>query len=365
MFGCKRKRLWPSLITIAMLFAVMRYTRHYHQDFGDVMSDKETHKFPSNGLLFPAPLGRGVSSEGRGNVSNLGHRGVPNEDHAYTSRLPQDKFFLLETSLRNASVISRSNTSWAPDDGACKGDTNFVKTVLHSPAGDTPIYVHPTTEDMWVSATIIKGEVWEGDLVTQFYNFFKQDDELVLVDIGGNIGVYGLTIAKMGRKVVLVEPLLKNVKKLCHSVRDGNYTNAYIVHNAVSNTRGKVAFGSYARNVGGTYVKPVTSDSEETARTMLLDDLLEVFHFHKVAIKIDVEGHEDEVLLGADTFFSKVDVRYILMEWNTHQNKPEAKYIIEYLTKHKMAPVHPIKEHMLPLNRSREWPGDVIWKKGT
>ncbi|XP_046554178.1 uncharacterized protein LOC124263561 [Haliotis rubra] len=334
MFGCRRKRFWPSLIAVAMLFAVMRYTLHHYQDLGDVMSHKHVHRFSSNGLLSSSSLGRRQS---------LTHR---------------------DTSLIGASVISRSNTSWSRDGSACIGDTNFVKTVLHSPAGDTPIYVHPASEDIWVSATIIKGEVWEGDLVTKFYNFFKQDDDLVLVDIGGNIGVYGLTIAKMGRKAVLVEPLLKNVKKLCHSIRDGNYTNAYIVHNAVSNTRVKVALGSSARNVGGTYVKPVTSDSEETAQTILLDDLLEVFQFYKVAMKMDVEGHEDEVLLGAETFFSKVDVRYVLMEWNTHQNKPEAKNIIEFLTKHNMVPVHPIKEHMLPLNRSEDWPGDVIWKKG-
>ncbi|XP_071095728.1 uncharacterized protein [Haliotis cracherodii] len=352
MLGCRRKRLWTSLLVVAILFGVIRCTLHYYKDVDNVMPHNQAQSFTSKG------------GQGHGSVSNQGHVSVSNRDGAYdSSRLVQDKYFLRETSLIGATVISRSNTSWSRDDGACNGDTSFVKTVLHSPAGDTPIYVHPMSEDIWVSATIIKGQVWEGDLVTKFYNYFKQDDELVLVDIGGNIGVYGLTIARMGRKAVLVEPLLKNVKKLCHSIRDGNYSHVYIVHNAVSNTRVKVEFGSYANNVGGTYVKPVTSESRETAQSLLLGDLLEVFQLRKVAMKMDIEGHEDEALLGADTFFAKVDVRYLLMEWNTHINKSEAKHIIGFLTKHNMVPVHPVNEHMLALNGSGQWPGDVLWKK--
>jgi hypothetical protein len=33
---------------------------------------------------------------------------------------------------------------------------------------------------------------------------------------------------------------------------------------------------------------------------------------------MDVEGFEHKVLLGAEKFFQKLDVRGIIMEWNWH-----------------------------------------------
>jgi FkbM family methyltransferase len=55
--------------------------------------------------------------------------------------------------------------------------------------------------------------------------------------------------------------------------------------------------------------------------TVKVDDILdlpEISHFHEVFIKMDVEGFEHKVLLGAEKFFQKLDVRGIIMEWVSH-----------------------------------------------
>ncbi|XP_067667257.1 uncharacterized protein [Haliotis asinina] len=183
--------------------------------------------------------------------------------------------FLLKSELVGATVVMRSATDWSREDGTCDGDEHYVKTVLHSPAGDLPIFVHPKKIDMIVSRYVIEGKVWEHDQIKKFHDIAKQDGDMQFVDIGGNIGIYGLTIAKLGRTVLFVEPLLKNVQKLCNSVRAGKYSDVYVIHNALSSTRFKVGFRTYEGNVGATKVKNASS-SGETAQAVLLDDLLEV-----------------------------------------------------------------------------------------
>ncbi|XP_067678179.1 uncharacterized protein [Haliotis asinina] len=272
--------------------------------------------------------------------------------------------FLLKSELVGATVVTRSATNWSREDGTCDGDEHYVKTVLHSPAGDLPIFVHPKKIDVYVSGNIIDGRVWEHDQVRRFHDIAKQDGDMQFVDIGGNIGVYGLTIAKLGRTVLFVEPLLKNVQKLCNSVRAGKYSDVYVIHNALSSTRFKVGFGTYEGNVGGTYVKNASS-SGETAQAVLLDDLLEVFKLKKVAIKLDVETHEAKVLLGGDKFFKSVDVRYLQLEWGPHKNDPDGRDIIDFLTRHFMKPYHPATDQLLDTKDYSTWPGDVFWKKAT
>ncbi|XP_071095731.1 uncharacterized protein [Haliotis cracherodii] len=273
--------------------------------------------------------------------------------------------FLLKPSLSGATVVTRSATDWSRDDGTCEGDQNFVRTVLHSAAGDLPIFVHPKKMDVWVSGNILDGRVWEQEHVKRFHDVVKQDGDLEFVDIGGNIGVYGLTIAKLGRKVLFVEPLLKNIQKLCSSVRAGKYTDVYVIHNALSSTRFKVGFGTYEGNVGGTYVKNTTSETGETAQAVLLDDILEVFKLKKVAIKLDVETHEAKVLLGGDNFFKSVDVRYLQLEWGPHKKDPDGREIINFLTAHFMKPYHPATGQLLDTKDYSAWPGDIFWKKTT
>ncbi|XP_046558139.1 uncharacterized protein LOC124267268 [Haliotis rubra] len=231
-------------------------------------------------------------------------------------------------------------------------------------SGDLPIFVHPKKMDMIVSRYVIEGSMWEHDQVRRFHDIVKQDDDLQFVDIGGNIGVYGLTMAKLGRTVLFVEPLLINVQKLCNSVRAGKYPDVYVIHNALSSTRFKVGFRTYEGNVGATNVKNATS-SGETAQAVLLNDLLEVFKLKKVAIKLDVEAHEAKVLLGGDNFFKSVDVRYVQLEWGRHRKSPSGREIVDFLTRYFMKPYHPATDQLLDTNGYRTWPVDVFWKKTT
>ncbi|XP_041373291.1 uncharacterized protein LOC121386457 [Gigantopelta aegis] len=283
----------------------------------------------------------------------------------------QWKTLLHPSYARTSTVLTRTATLWQNENNVCNLDTgDFVKATLRSPAGNTPIYVYSTAVDQWVSGNIINQGIWERGGVQLMYHFMKTHVDADFVDLGANLGVYGLTFAKMGRRVVLIDPLLDNVKRLCKSVREGQFPNeVYVIHNAISNKRFKVGFGKYKGNVGGTFVKEVTSadavvtsTDTEVAQAVLLDDLLEIFNFTKVIMKIDVETHETRALLGGDRFFSTVDVTVMQLEWNAH--KKDGSEIIKFLTKHNMKPHNPsVNGAALDINAFDKWPGDILWKK--
>ena len=54
---------------------------------------------------------------------------------------------------------------------------------------------------------------------------------------------------------------------------------------------------------------------------ILLDDLLVIFNFKRVVIKMDVETFEANVLKVADKFFSTTRVEYLLLEFVAHRGK--------------------------------------------
>ncbi|KAJ8307111.1 LOW QUALITY PROTEIN: hypothetical protein KUTeg_015195 [Tegillarca granosa] len=79
--------------------------------------------------------------------------------------------------------------------------------------GNTPIYVHDPKNDVFVSKS-----------------YLTSDSNLNFIDIGANLGVFSLTVAKSGRKVLVFEALYKNLRCLCMSIRDGGLKNEKGLH---------------------------------------------------------------------------------------------------------------------------------------
>ena len=270
-------------------------------------------------------------------------------------------------SIPNVSgrVLSHDLNSWKINDAACLGKlnktTSFVRANLRGPQ-KTPIYVYKSEEDVWVSGNIIRNGMWEGGWVTKIHSILSKDPEAVFIDIGANVGVFCLTAAKLGRRVIAIDALQGNIARLCKSVEAGNLkNNMVLIHNALSNKREKVALGVHKKNVGGTFVKKLNMDfkDEYVVNSILLDDLLDVFTFPKVVIKMDVETFEANILEGGQKFFQEVDVRYLLMEFSSHRKRQTGAFIIKFLKEHGLEP-----EISAGLLRDySKWPGEVLFTK--
>ena len=58
-----------------------------------------------------------------------------------------------------------------------------------------------------VSGNIFRQGMWEGNLVRRIHDILKNDPDVVFLDIGANVGVFSLTVAKLGRHTVSVDAL--------------------------------------------------------------------------------------------------------------------------------------------------------------
>ena len=92
--------------------------------------------------------------------------------------------------------------------------------------------------------------------------------------------------------------------------------------------------------MGMTYVD-FDKSLNESVDAIMLSDLLEIFPFSQVVMKMDVHFQEDVVLNGAYRFFKQVRVEALLLEFVHHQDDKygnDGKFIVDFLNSQGMEP---------------------------
>lgn len=124
----------------------------------------------------------------------------------------------------------------------------------------------------------------------------------VFIDIGANIGAYGLFVAALAgndARILCVEPQPDVYDRLVQNIRLNPFATVKAVDCAVADKPGELTLFLDPRNSGETSMKVVGSGGASTIRvpaTTLLD-LVRSEGFTRVdAIKLDVEGAEDVIL---------------------------------------------------------------------
>ena len=138
-------------------------------------------------------------------------------------------------------------------------------------------------------------------------------EEGVTVDIGANIGTFSLLAASHGSKVYAVEPEPHNAIALNNNISINEIGNLVThVPYGISNYKGTAVITDEG---GGATIKDDGSFGHEI-EIMTLDNLFDLYHIDKVnVLKIDVEGSEVDIILGA----SKETLnkcKYITMEFD-------------------------------------------------
>jgi len=136
---------------------------------------------------------------------------------------------------------------------------------------------------------------------TQVLKLLAEADK-TFIDIGANIGYYALTFSKLFNKIYAFEPNIENYSSLINNVKQNNCHNIVPVNLALSDKFGELSLYLDADNIGGHSLsaKNIFNVSGEVKiKAIKLDDYVTQNNISVDFIKIDVQGHEEKVFLGA------------------------------------------------------------------
>ena len=153
------------------------------------------------------------------------------------------------------------------------------------------------------------------------FNTLKQsisrDGVQYFFDIGACWGIYSLRFAKKfpDLNIIAIDPIKNNVARLKSSLKKNNLNNVSVVHSAIGDIEGTVTLGSESEASPNYGINHQNSAISEISPINSLDNLYN-YRDKSIAMKIDVEGFEYEVLSGALSFlknnkiFLQIEVRY-------------------------------------------------------
>lgn len=142
-------------------------------------------------------------------------------------------------------------------------------------------------------------EIWREHCYDALPQFAKSGMGLV-VDVGANIGTFSLyqAICKRARRVVAFEPAPSVFARLSRNLELNRTMNVLAIPNAVGETAGMVSFVERSMSINCRVAQPDEIGAIQIP-CVTLDDVLRDFGEVDL-LKVDAEGYESNVLMGAN-----------------------------------------------------------------
>ena len=184
-------------------------------------------------------------------------------------------------------------------------------------------------DDEYIGPCIARGYEWDGWMREDLEKYYKDDTDIL--DIGANIGYNTLMFSDYG-PVYAFEPLFYEVTIM--NVEKNNLKNSvYVVPVALSDKNEnksmyfpKAVKETGLRNYGGSSIQKTEGMDESTKTEIECRRLDDIYKGVTSVIKIDVEGHELEVLKGAENIIKKY-MPMLLIEIFDFENNEVPKYL--------------------------------------
>jgi len=127
-----------------------------------------------------------------------------------------------------------------------------------------------------------------------YYNEFISKDDKIILDIGGNIGLFSIHVSPYAEKIITLEPTPSHFDILTKLTSE--FKNIYPVNVALSNKSGTERF--YTCDFNSTMNSLINRGSNYfDVKAMSLKDVIETHNLKKVDFaKIDIEGSEARAL---------------------------------------------------------------------
>ena len=194
----------------------------------------------------------------------------------------------------------------------------------------------------------LKGS-YEKKQIDYLCNFIKDNKIIYFIDIGAHMGFYSIMISNLKIKVFSFEPVISNFKQLNENKNLNKFENMRIYNFALSNNEKRVEMWVPNKEKTGGYTIYDSKDEElkkynikkinkEECISKIGDNIIKIDN-ERIAIKIDVERHEFNVLEGLDNLLKKND---IILQIELFEDRQEG--IIKYLKERNFKHINTIQK---------------------
>lgn len=169
--------------------------------------------------------------------------------------------------------------------------------------------------------------VFDRELVYLLNEILQRFEEPTCIDVGANIGMMSLIMSQYSKNVISIEPVPEIFRLLEKNIAENSIENITAVNCALSRSASTVPiFNVSPTNVGMHTLNPVPESAASRTDSVLIqtvqgDALAEISGLNSLElIKIDVEGHETEAILGLKNTLSRFEP-IVILEWNSEHTR--------------------------------------------
>lgn len=133
-------------------------------------------------------------------------------------------------------------------------------------------------------------------------NFFKDKQDLNILDLGGNIGLWSLYLAPICKNITIVEPTPSHCEVAIELFKIFNEErNIQLIQGAVSDINGQKDFCiGHLNSTMNSFYQHRDHSQIIAVPTFKLKDLIKFLDYEIDLIKMDIEGSEQQVILDND-----------------------------------------------------------------
>ncbi len=151
------------------------------------------------------------------------------------------------------------------------------------------------------------------------------DHVKVFVDVGANVGLYTMLARQAGKRVIAFEPLDQNLRFLYKNLFQNGYADVEVYPVALSSQPGVATI--YGASMMASLIEKwgeAAPSAQQTVAISSLDIILgDRFSDVPMLIKVDVEGHEYDVLMGSKKLLGTALAPIWLVEIGLGQHHPD------------------------------------------